>query len=52
MKSKPSGKRELCDHTKTPVKWEDFMKWWLEQIKTHKQVACPHCGGFKIWEKK
>jgi len=52
VKKKFTGNTELCRHTKQPDKWDDYLKWRIEIIETHKQTQCPHCGAWKVWEKK
>lgn len=39
-------------HTDCPEGYLDWHSWAERMSKTHRQVRCPDCGLFSIWEPK
>lgn len=44
-----------CQHTPSPAGSGDYFAWYAfaeRMRKTHRQVRCPRCGLWAIWEPK
>ena len=41
-----------CRHTPSPGGYVAWHAWATEMSKTHRQVKCPHCGRWEVWEPK
>lgn len=39
-------------HTEGPWVYTDWHPWALRMEKTHRQLACPSCHRYVIWEPK
>jgi hypothetical protein len=39
-------------HTPHPRGYTAFFDWCKHMSKTHRQVRCPLCGKYAIWERK
>lgn len=40
------------EHTVQPEGYVHWHLWAKEMARTHKQLKCPGCGLFEIWEPK
>ncbi len=52
MSGAEQAKIECGDHTPCPAGYMEWHYWAKEMTDTHKQLACPDCGLYKIWVPK